>query len=160
MKASMRASPPCQERRSRSPFHSFERMKSAARVAFTAHPGSPNARDARARPRIISPFHPASTLSSSPGLTRFSRASKSRRRAWSRSARTDASSRPSSRASASTDNRACRTVRPCSKFPADEIPNQRRASSASGGGSTASTSAGVQTKNLPSSPSLSASCVA
>ena len=125
-----------------------------ARTAACSSAGSSSAAPASASAPIASPFQLARIFSSRKGFGRFSRASNRARRA--RSSGRDL--RAASGVSASDS-----TVAPvCSKLPCASMPQTRfaaRAASTSSA-STASTCAGVHTKKRPSSPSLSASCVA
>ena len=99
------------------------------------------------------PFQAASTLSSVPGLTRRSRASNRTSRASSISAASSVASSPNPGATADGETGRQSTL-VSSQFPCGVAPKQV----ATGSPTSATSSSHDQTKNRPSTPSLSASC--
>ena len=112
----------------------------------------------RAAAAIIIPFHDASTFSSRPGAIRFARKSNSVFRAAAFFASNSSREIANSAATSSQSRGRLRIVCPSQFPPADTSYDAANRSASSPRASRISAS--DQTKNLPSSPSLSASCVA
>ena len=151
-----RSSPP----RVSSSFASTNANAFAALATISALPSAP---PASASAPIMSPFQLARIFSSRNGFTRVSRASNIFAFARASAASTCDGAIPSCTATSATDFASCSTVFPLSsKFPSRSIPQRRSAARApsSSPARQARTSLGSHTKNFPSSPSLSASCVA
>ncbi len=130
-----------------------------ARSARAIQAGSRSAPPAWASARIISPFHEAMTFSSRSGFTRISRIKNRRARARAKAAISSGSVAVTARDSTQAPVFASPGS---SKFPSSVTPKQAMATSAASGssGSAARISSSFHTKNFPSCPSLSASCVA
>ena len=134
------------------------RQKSAARPAASAKRASPSTVAAWASAEIIRPFQATSTLSSVAGCTRRSRTARSCLRRGSSDAASVPACSPSSRSSSASGRGRTGTQWP-SKLGVSPKSQATSRIAMPCSPTSAATSSRSQRKNLPSSPSLSASWV-